>query len=112
MAKFEKGKSGNPRGRPRGIQTQLKLRESIAKDLPGIITALVNERPRVATPRRPSSCWTGYCRLCARWINPCPCPCRGTLVRPVEMFWQRLETERSDQTPARRSCRPLGCCRG
>jgi hypothetical protein len=43
MAKFEKGQSGKPRGRPRGIQTQAKLRESIAKDLPGIITSLVDK---------------------------------------------------------------------
>jgi hypothetical protein len=43
MPKYEKGQSGNPRGRPRGVQTQAKLRESIAKDLPGIITSLVKE---------------------------------------------------------------------
>jgi hypothetical protein len=39
---FRKGESGNPRGRPRGIQTQAKLRDSIAKDLPAIIQGLVS----------------------------------------------------------------------
>jgi len=42
MAKFEKGRSGNPRGRPPGIATQAKLRKAIEKDLPGILSAMVN----------------------------------------------------------------------
>jgi hypothetical protein len=42
MAKFQKGRSGNPRGLPRGVQTQAKLRESIATDLPAIIQGLVH----------------------------------------------------------------------
>jgi hypothetical protein len=42
MAKFQKGQSGNPKGRPRGIANQAKLRESIAKDLPAIISALAD----------------------------------------------------------------------
>ena len=37
---FRKGVSGNPRGRPRGIQTQARLREAIAADLPEIIKAI------------------------------------------------------------------------
>jgi Family of unknown function (DUF5681) len=39
---FKKGQSGNPKGRPRGIINQAKLRTSIAKDIPEILVALTN----------------------------------------------------------------------
>lgn len=41
MSGFKKGQSGNPQGRPKGIVTQAKLRQSIEKDLPEIIGAMV-----------------------------------------------------------------------
>lgn len=41
MAKFEKGKSGNPRGRPKASASQQKLREAINKDAPEIIEAMI-----------------------------------------------------------------------
>ncbi|UHD17391.1 DUF5681 domain-containing protein [Thiocapsa bogorovii] len=41
MAKFQKGESGNPRGRPPGVVSQMKLRASIEKDLPEILAAMV-----------------------------------------------------------------------
>lgn len=41
MAKFEKGESGNPLGRPRGaLSSAGRLRAAIADDLPQIITVL------------------------------------------------------------------------
>lgn len=40
MARFKPGQSGNPKGRPRGIVNQAKLRKAIADDLPDILNAL------------------------------------------------------------------------
>ena len=40
VAKFTKGQSGNPRGRPPGTANQYALRSQIAADLPAIIEVL------------------------------------------------------------------------
>lgn len=40
---FTKGKSGNPAGRPKGIINQMTLRASIEKDLPDILSAMVEQ---------------------------------------------------------------------
>ncbi len=43
MARFQKGLSGNPRGRPRGTSKTEKLRHAIEAHVPEIIAAMVEK---------------------------------------------------------------------
>ncbi|MBS0495964.1 MAG: hypothetical protein JSS31_18915 [Proteobacteria bacterium] len=43
MARFKKGESGNPAGRPPGRGTATQLREAIGKELPAIVQVLVEQ---------------------------------------------------------------------
>jgi len=43
VARYQKGQSGNPKGRPRGVANQAKLRAAILGDLPNIINALTEQ---------------------------------------------------------------------
>ena len=49
MARFQKGQSGNPAGRPKGSSNHRKLREQIGKQIPEIIAATV-ERALTGDP--------------------------------------------------------------
>lgn len=40
---FKKGQSGNIAGRPKGITNQIKLRKALEKDLPEVLTVLVEQ---------------------------------------------------------------------
>jgi hypothetical protein len=53
MARFEKGKSGNPSGRPRGIRSKTteQIRRTISRFISGNLTQLQTDFNELKTPR-------------------------------------------------------------
>jgi hypothetical protein len=74
MAKYQKGESGNPQGRPKGIINQATLRASIEKDVPAIIKALTEQA---------TSGDVGACKLLLDRVLPALKPQDTTIQLPM-----------------------------